>query len=173
MDPRSTTSPIATSPRKGVRSVQAEIAVCLPGQPQVRREILRVSGGSRTYTLRPDDSRAGVTLHLADDHFHAVLAGPERAELEVHWDLQDDHACPLALWATSRGLDVEASLWNAFGDLVVPDVTARGLHAPDIQLPPGRYLLTAIVTGQASLVIGAGCVPAVALPTDSAKRNAG
>lgn len=155
--------------RRAMRIVQAEIAVCLPGQPQVRREILQVGDTPRMFVLRPGDSDAGVTLRVTDQHFLATLAGPEHAELEVLWDLLD-HAPAIPLWATAHGCDVEASLWDAFGSLVVPDVLARGADAPDMKLAPGRYMLTAMVTGHASLVVGAGCAR-MALPTGGAARR--
>jgi len=156
-----------------MRPVHADLTVWLPGQPQVRREILQVTGDPRTFTLRPDDSRAGVTLLMAEDHFHAAMSGPERAEIEVHWIVQNPNGVEMPLWALAQGRDVEASVWDGFGSLMVPDVTARGPDAHDLVLPPGRYMLSAIVTGQASLLIGAGrsCVDALGLRSD--KRNAG
>ena len=149
------------------------MAVCLPGQPQVRREILQVTGDPRTFTLRPDDSGAGVTLLMAEDHFHAAIAGPEQAEIEVHWLVQNPNGATMPLWALAQGRDVEASVWDGFGLLMVPDVLTRGPDAQDLVLAPGRYMLTAIVTGHASLLIGAGrpCMEALGLRTG--RRNAG
>jgi len=149
------------------------MVVCLPGQPQVRREILQVTGDPRTFTLRPDNSGAGVTLLLAEDHFHAAIAGPEQAEIEVHWLVQNPNGATMPLWALAQGRDVEASVWDGFGSLMVPDVITRGPDAEDLVLAPGRYMLTAIVTGHASLLIGAGrpCMEALGLRTG--KRNAG
>jgi len=156
-----------------IRPIQADMVVCLPGQPQVRREVLQVTGEPRTFTLRPDDSGAGVTLLMAEDHFHAAMAGPEQAEIEVHWLVQNANGASMPLWALAQGRDVEASVWDGFGSLLVPDVTARGPDAQDLVLTPGRYMLTAVVTGQASLLIGAGrpCVEALGLR--NGKRNAG
>jgi len=156
-----------------MRPVHADLIVWLPGQPQVRREILEVTGDPRTFTLRPDDTGAGVSLLMAQDHFHAAMSGPERAEIEVHWLVCNPNGAEMPLWALAQGRDVEASVWDGFGSLLVPDVTARGPDAHDLTLPPGRYMLSAIVTGNASLLIGAGrpCLQALGLQTD--KRNAG
>jgi hypothetical protein len=156
-----------------IRPIQGDMAVCLPGQPQVRREILQVTGDPRTFTLRPDNSGAGVTLLMAEDHFHAAIAGPEQAEIEVHWLVQNPNGATMPLWALAQGRDVEASVWDGFGLLMVPDVLTRGPDAQDLVLAPGRYMLTAIVTGHASLLIGAGrpCMEALGLRTG--RRNAG
>ena len=157
----------ATTSDRCIRPVQGDMLVWLPGQPQVRREILQVAGEPRTFTLRPDESGAGVTLLMASDHFHAALTGPERAEIEVHWRVQNPTGLAVPLWALAQGRDVEASVWDGFGALLVPDVIARGPDAPEIVLGPGRYMLSAIVTGHASLMIGAGrhCMEALGLQT--------
>lgn len=158
---------------QGIRLTQGDMMVWLPGQPQVRREILQVTGDPRTFMLRPDDSGAGVTLLMAEDHFHAALAGPEQAEIEVHWLVRNPNGMSMPLWALAQGRDVEANLWDGFGSLLVPDVTARGPDAEDLKLQPGRYMLTAIATGRSSLLVGAGrpCVEALGLGTR--KRNVG
>ncbi len=156
-----------------MRPVQGDMMVRLRGQPLVRREILQVTGDPRTFTLRPDDSGAGVTLLMAEDHFHATLAGPENVELEVHWLVQNPNGITMPLWALAQGRDVEASLLDGFGSLLVPDVIARGVDAPDMTLPPGRYMLTAIVSGRASLLVGAGRPCAEVLGLDTRKRSAG
>ena len=158
---------------RGILLVQGDMMVCLPGQPPVRREIMRVAGESRTFTLCPDASGAGTTLRMAEDHFHATLAGPEQAEIEVYWLVRNPNGVTVPLWALARGRDVEASLWDGFGTLLVPDVLARGLDAPDVILTPGRYQLTAIVAGHASLVIGAGCSSVDALGLRASKRSVG
>lgn len=139
-----------------VRVLDAELALWLPDRPEVRREILRLDAPDRRFVLRPDESPAGVVLETCAQGFHALLAGPERADIEVNWFVGEVGGVELPLWAIGQGLQVEANVWDSFGRLVVPDLLARGADAPLARLSTGRYLLTASVHGRCSLALGVG-----------------
>lgn len=139
-----------------VATLDAELALWLPDRAPVRRELLRISEPGRRFVLRPDASAAGVELVTAVGGFHAVLSGPERADLEVRWELTGSEHPALPAWALVQGDRAEACVWDAFGRLVIPDLIARGVDANHMRLPAGRYVLTACVQGCASMVIGVG-----------------
>lgn len=139
-----------------VRALDAELSLWLPGRPLVRREILRLDEPGSRVVLRPDASPAGVVLQTERDGFHVLLAGPERADVEIGWKCTCTETADLPLWALAQGLDAEASIWDSFGRLVIPNLLARGTDAPRAQLAAGRYLLTASVQGRTSLVLGVG-----------------
>ena len=157
---RSSNAP-ATAAQPGLSLLDAEMALWLPGRPQVRRELLRLSEPDRHFVLRPDGSPAGVELVTATDGFHGVLAGPDRADLEVTWTTRKLDGIAVPAWAIASGPEAEASVWDAFGRLVIPDLLARGVDAEDIQLVPGRYVLTASVQGRCSMMLGLGFRAAV------------
>lgn len=139
-----------------VRLLDADMALWLPGQPLVRREILRIEAPDRRFVLRPDDSPAGVLLETSSCGFHALLSGPERADIEVNWVVEALQGVEMPMWALGKGPLVEASVWDSFGRLVLPDLLARGFDAPRVELRPGRYLLTASAHGRFSLALGVG-----------------
>jgi hypothetical protein len=136
--------------------MDAELSLWLPGRPLVRREILRLDEPGQRIVLRPDASSAGVVLQTSEEGFHGLLSGPERADLEVSWQVTSAEQIDLSMWALSHGLEAEASIWDSWGRLVVPDLLARGADAPRAKLLAGRYLLTASVHGCTSLVLGVG-----------------
>ena len=161
------------SEEPSLRVVRAELALSLPGLPPVRRELLRPEATARVFTLRPDGTRAHVTLEIAGTHLIASLAGPEQADIEVEWVVEGH--CPrlVPLWALAQGPDAEVALWDAFGRLVVPDVLSRGADAPPIEFVQGRYLLTASAFGRSSLLIGAGIAAQQAVPMRRVRDAAG
>jgi len=139
-----------------MRLIHAELALSLPGRPAVRRELLRFDDAHRVVTLRPDGTRAHVTLETNASYLVASLAGPEQADIEVHWLVEGSSMHALPLWAMARGGDAEVALWDAFGRLAVPDVLARGVDAANIELAAGRYVLTATAFGDTTVLVGAG-----------------
>lgn len=151
-----TTSGTSTFGPSVMRLLHAELALSLPGRPPVRRELLRLDGEPRVITLRPDGTTAHATLEIGAAHALASLAGPEQADIEIEWCIEAGSPQRLPLWAIARGGDAEVSLWDAFGRLAVADVLARGVDAPEISLPSGRYVLTASAFGATSLLVGAG-----------------
>jgi len=146
----------------GPRLRRAELVLWLPGRALVRRELFRPEGEDQFFELRPDGSPAGISLRIRADRFHAVLSGPERADVEVEFTIDDPRGARLPLWALVHGREAEVSVWDAFGRLAVPDVTARGADAGPLLLATGRYTLTASALGTTTLVIGAGCDAAAA-----------
>lgn len=141
----------------GPRLTRAELVLWLPRRPIVRRELLKFDGDDRRFDLRPDDSPAGISLRIREDRFHAAISGPERADLEVEFSVQDPRGIVMPVWALVHGREAEASVWDAFGRLAIPDVAARGVDAGPLRLAAGRYTLTASALGSTSLVIGVGC----------------
>jgi hypothetical protein len=146
----------------GPRLRRADLVLWLPGRAVVRREVLHLEGGDQFFELRPDGSPAGISLRIRDDRFHAVLSGPERADVEVEFTVDDAKGTRLPILALVHGREAEVSVWDAFGRLVVPDVTARGADAAPLLMEMGRYTLTASALGSTTLVIGAGCDVAAA-----------
>ncbi|NBX25253.1 MAG: hypothetical protein EBQ99_04290 [Planctomycetes bacterium] len=141
----------------GPRLTRADLVLWLPGRAVVRREVLHFSREDQRFELRPDGSPAGISLRIREDRFHAMLSGPERADVEVEFTVEDPRGLSLPLWALVHGREAEVSVWDAFGRLAVPDVTARGADAAPLNLPMGRYTMTASALGSTTLVIGAGC----------------
>lgn len=141
----------------GPRLMRAEMLLWLPGRPVVRREVFHVGSEDRRFDLRPDESAAGITLRIRQDRFHALLSGPERADLEIEFMIEDPRGLVMPMWALSYGRGAEVSVWDAFGRLAVPDLAARGADAPPLNLEMGRYVLNASALGSTRLVVGAGC----------------
>lgn len=148
--------PAIKSGRTPLHLQHAEITLRLPGRPPVRRELLQFDGAPRVFTLRPDGTHAHATLEMGEGWMLASLAGPEQADLEVEWICGGVERLELPLWAVATGNQAEVSLWDAFGRLAVSDVLARSPDAPAIELLGGRYVLTASVLGETSLIVGAG-----------------
>ena len=154
--------------------LQAEMLLWLPKQPQISREIFQIPKTSQTYALQPNpNATGGITLDLCQTHFHASLSGPERADLEIECHVLEGETMTLPLWAVAQGPEAEANLWDSFGKLVVPDLLARGIDAPDLLLNAGKYMIIASVTGSTTMVLGAGvAINEVTLPqTQSARRR--
>jgi hypothetical protein len=141
----------------GPRLTRAELVLWLPGRAVVRREVLHVSDEDRRFDLRPDESPAGLSLRIRQDRFHALLSGPERADLEVEFVVEDPQGISLPMWALVHGREAEVSVWDAFGRLAVPDLAARGTDAAPLTLEMGRYVLNASALGTTTLIVGAGC----------------
>ena len=139
----------------------AESVVWLPGRAPVRRELLNPGSGPGSWILRPDGSEAGVSIQFDGAGLLSILAGPERASLDLDFILHADRH-PLPLWAIARGGGVEVTLSDHFGRLVIPDLLARGVDSAPACLEAGRYLLQAIVEGNASMRLGLGANPALA-----------
>ncbi len=157
-----------------LRVTQAELRLWLPKQPHISREIFHIPKTSQTYALQPDpNATGGITLNLCQTHFHASLSGPERADLEIECHVLEGETMTLPLWAVAQGPEAEANLWDSFGKLVVPDLLARGIDAPDLLLHAGKYMIIASVTGSTTMVLGAGvAMNEVTLPqTHSARRR--
>lgn len=129
----------------------------LPNQPQIRRDIFQVSQTSQTYHLHPDPTAAGgISLNMCQTHFHASMSGPARADIEVECIVHEGSTMTLPIWAMAQGSEAEANVWDNFGKLLVPDLLARGVDAPDLHLSAGKYMIIASVTGNTTMVIGAG-----------------
>jgi hypothetical protein len=155
---------MATSPHisnliglaSGIGLIRAEMALWLPRRAVVRREILKFAADDRQLELKPDRSSAGISVLVSAHRFHAMLSGPERADLEVEWLVEPNTMVRLPLWSMSHGRDAEVSIWDAFGQLVVPDVMARGPDTAPLMMASGRYTLTASVFGSTALMVTAG-----------------
>lgn len=158
----------------GLRLKRAEMVLWLPDRAVVRREVLHFSDEDRRFDLRPDASPAGISLRVRSDRFHALLSGPERADLEIEFVVTGDDGTELPMWALVHGREAEASVWDAFGRLAVPEIAARGADAPPLHLDRGRYTLTASALGSTTLVIGAGCgIEAACLDLGNLRAAAG
>ena len=158
----------------GVRLERAEMALWLPGRPVVRRELLRFADEDRRFDLRPDESPAGLSLRVRHDRFHAMLSGPERADLEVEFVVESSDGVPVPMWALVHGREAEATVWDAFGRLAVPDLAARGVDSAPMRLDRGRYTLIGSALGSTTLVLGVACeVEAACLDLGNLRAAAG
>ena len=78
----------------------------------------------------------------------------------------------LPIWAVAQGPDADANLWDSFGRLVVPDLLTRGIDAADLFLNAGKYMIIASVTGNTTMVLGAGvAMTEVTLPLTAPVRS--
>lgn len=149
--------PNAVDTVSGLRLERAEMVLWLPGRPVVRRELLGFNHEDRRFDLRPDESPAGLTLRVRSDRFHAMLSGPERADLEVDFVVHAPEGVMVPMWGLVHGRNAEVSVWDAMGRLAVPDLTARGADAGPLRLDRGRYVVNASAIGSTTLVLGVGC----------------
>ena len=152
---------------------QAELLLWLPKQPPIRREILHISQDSQVYNLLPNPKlTGGISLNLCQKHFHASLSGPDRADLEIECVVHEGSTMTLPIWAVAQGPDADANLWDSFGRLVVPDLLTRGIDAADLFLNAGKYMIIASVTGNTTMVLGAGvAMSEVTLPLTAPVRS--
>jgi hypothetical protein len=140
----------------------AEASIMVGGESLVRRELLRINDGDRRFELRPHGTPGSVCLDLAPGLMHATLSGHDRATLEVEWIVTDGSAIALDAWAMCGRQSSQVSILDAFGQLVIPDLTARDPAMHPMVFTPGRFLLRA-ETFNGPLVLRVGqstsCVP--------------
>ena len=145
-----------------VMFLAAEASVLIGGQALVRRELLRINDGDRRFELRPQGTPASVCLDLAPGLVHATLSGHDRATLEVEWIVTDGGAVALDAWAMCGRNSSHVAIMDAFGQAVIPDMTARDPGMHPMVFTCGRYLLRA-ETCNGPLVLRLGqstsCVP--------------
>jgi hypothetical protein len=93
---------------------------------------------------------------------HATLSGHDRATLEVEWIVTEGSAIALDAWAMCGRQSSLVSILDAFGQLVIPDLTARDPAMHPMVFSPGRFLLRAeTFNGPLVLRIGqsTSCLP--------------
>ncbi len=145
-----------------VMFLAAEASVMVGGESLVRRELLRINEGDRRFELRPQGTPGSVCLDLAPGLIHATLSGHDRATLEVEWIVTEGGAIALDAWAMCGRQSSQVSILDAFGQSVVPDMTARDPAMHPMVFTSGRYLLRA-ETSNGPLVLRLGqstsCMP--------------
>ena len=125
----------------------AESSIDLPQRRTVNRELLRVDQ-DRRFELRPEGNHGVVLMDFGPGVVNATIVGKLRATLEIEFLMHGVGPVPLDLWCSSlRPGCAQVTLSDAFGRVVVPDVTSRDPSMGAMMVPTGRYLLGAEVTG--------------------------
>lgn len=150
-------SKLSANALEGVRLsfLTAEASLGIGDRILAQRNLLRIDQGDRRFELRPQGASGSVTVDLSPGLLHATLVGNERATLEIEWMVQSGRAIAVDAWAMCARNSSDVSIVDAFGKLVVADLTARDPSMPPIVMAEGLYLLRAETPG-GPLVIRVG-----------------
>jgi hypothetical protein len=132
---------VESGPASTLSVLSAEATVGLRDGRVAQRELLRVEG-ERRFELRPAAAEGLVLVDLGPGVLNASIVAKVRSTLEIEFVVLGLGEVPLDLWCTCLpAANSQASLTDAHGRLVVPDIAARDPAMGPIIASPGRYLL--------------------------------